>query len=144
MYKKWPNIFIICLLFLALIGIRYFEHLFYDPLQTYFKNAYLYTKLPEINTLKLFLNIFIRYSLNTVISIFIIWFAFNKKNYISFSLYFYIIAFVILLIAFSFALQTKFENYYLFGFYVRRFLIHPIFVLLLLPAFYYQSKKVSA
>ena len=141
MYKSWPNILIIGFLFILLIAIRYFENFFYDPIQTYFQNDYHYNKLPEINTYKLLFHIFLRYTLNSIISIAIIWIAFRRKSYISFSIYFFIIAFIFLIIAFVLALQTRFEHYYLFGYYVRRFLIHPIFVLLLLPAFYYQSKK---
>lgn len=143
MHKKWSNILIIVILFVLLIGIRYFENYFYDPLQTYFHNEYLHNKLPEINTIKLLFHIFLRYLLNSIISITIIWIAFRKKSYISFCIYFYSIAFLVLIIAFALALQTKFEHYYLFGYYVRRFLIHPVFVLLLLPAFYYQSKKLQ-
>lgn len=141
MYKRWSNILIIGFLFLLLVAIRYFEDYFYDPLQTYFEYDYLHNKLPEINSLKLIINISFRYFLNTIISIVIIWVAFRRKSYLIFSMYFFVIAFVILLIAFLFALQTQFENYYLFGFYIRRFLIHPIFIIVLLPAFYYQTKK---
>ncbi len=141
MHKSWPNILIIGFLFILLIAIRYFENYFYDPLQTYFQNDYLHFKLPEINTFKLLFHVFLRYALNSIISVVIIWIAFKRKSYLSFSIYFFIIAFVFLIIGFALALQTRFEHYYLFGFYVRRFLIQPIFVLLLLPAFYYQSKK---
>jgi len=141
MYKKWSNILIAGILFILLVAIRYFENYFYDPLQTYFEYDYLHNKLPEIQTSKLLLHILFRYILNAIISIGIIWVAFRKKSYLIFSFYFYVIAFLILLIAFWLALQTRFENYYLFGFYIRRFLIHPVFILLLLPAFYYQSKK---
>ena len=129
-------------LFVLLTAVRYFEHYFYDPLQTYFDYDYLHTTLPELNTGKLLFHIFLRYTLNAIISIGIIWVAFRKKTYISFSIYFFSLAFFILIIAFWFTLQTRFENYYLFGFYVRRFLIHPVFIIVLLPAFYYQLKKL--
>lgn len=141
MYKKLSNILIVGFLFVLLVAVRYFERYFYDPLQTYFDYDYLHTKLPEIDTAKLFFHIFLRYTLNAIISLGIIWIAFRKKTYLNFSIYFFLVAFFILIIAFWFTLQTRFENYYLFGFYVRRFLIHPIFVIVLLPAFYYQLKK---
>ncbi len=144
MYKKWFNILFVGLLFLLLIGVRYFEELFYDPLQAYFEYDYLHNSLAEFNKGKLFFNIFIRYTINSIISILIIWVAFRKKSYVSFSIYFYSIAFVFLLFTFWLVLLTRFENYYLFGFYIRRFLIHPIFILLLLPAFYYQLKHTKA
>lgn len=141
MYKKLSNILIAGFLFLLLVAVRFFEHYFYDPLQNYFEYDYLHTKLPEINTVKLLFHISLRYLLNAVISLGIIWVAFRNKNYINFSIYFFSVAFLILIIAFWFSIQTQFENYYLFGFYVRRFLIHPVFIIVLLPAFYYQYKK---
>lgn len=132
------------LLFIALIVIRYFESYFYDPLQTYFTHDYLQTKSPDINTLKLLINLFIRFSLNSLISLLIIWIAFKNKSYVKFSTYFFIFAFIVLMISFWLALQTRFEDYYLFGFYIRRLLIHPIFILLLLPAFYYQNRVLKS
>jgi len=134
------KIVIIGLLFMALVLVRFFESYFYDPLQSYFTDDYLHTKLPEINTYKLYLHLFIRYAINSIISLLIIWIAFKNRSYISFSLVFFSVAFIVLILVFGVALHTHFENYYLFGFYIRRFLIQPIFVLLLLPAFYYQDR----
>jgi len=45
------------------------------------------------------------------------------------------------MLAFYILLQTGFNKGYLLAFYIRRFLIHPLFVLVLLPAFYYQQKE---
>lgn len=140
-YKNIVSILLIGGVFLLLIGVRFFESYFYDPLQAYFKLDYLYKSMPEIQTGKLLFHLFLRYTINTVLSLLIIWIAFRKLSFIKFSLYFYGIAFLILMITFWFVLQTNFENSHLFGFYVRRFLIQPIFVLLLLPAFYYQLKN---
>lgn len=142
-YKKIVNLLGIGSVFLLLIAVRFYESVFYDPLQTYFKSDYLHVSMPEIQAGKLLFHLFLRYLINTLLSLLIIWIAFRKKSFLSFSIYFYVIAFVLLLITFSFVLRTEFENSYLFGFYVRRFLIQPIFVLLLLPAFYYQLKNTS-
>ncbi len=143
MNNRIIKIGLIGILFLVLIAIRFYEGYFYDPLQTYFENDYLHASLPEIDNQKLLIHIFLRYALNSLISILIIWIAFFKKSYVQFASLFYFLAFIVLLVAFWITLLSHFENYYLFGFYVRRFLIQPIFVLLLLPAFYYQ-KKMSA
>jgi exosortase F-associated protein len=43
-----------------------------------------------------------------------------------------------LITTFFIILKGELANGYLFAFYVRRFIIHPLFVLLLLPAFYYK------
>jgi exosortase F-associated protein len=139
MTKKFLKITLIIGLFTLLIAIRYFESYFYDPLQSFFKQAYLHQKLPQINTVKLFGNIFMRYTLNSLISIFLIWVVFKNKGFIIFSSIFYLIVFVILIIILYILLQTSSSQYYLPIFYVRRFLIQPVFILLLLPAFYYQQ-----
>jgi exosortase F-associated protein len=139
MFNKWFDIFLIGLLFIVLIAVRYFESYFYDPLIEYFKYEYLHHALPKIEEGKFFINLLLRYMINTIVSILILWITFRKKGIVIFSIYFYLIAFIILSIAFWFILKTRFENYYLIGFYVRRFLIQPLFIMILLPAFYYQK-----
>lgn len=143
--KRLVRIVLIILLFLMLIAVRAFRtKLFYDPFIAYFEHDYLHLPVPEYNSLKLFFNILLRYSINTIISLAIIYLAFEKKGLVNFSIKFYTIAFFVLSITFYILLIIGFENGHLFGFYVRRFLIHPIFVLILLPAFYYQKKLIRS
>ncbi len=121
--------------------IRTFENeLFYDPFLDYFKRTYLYEPFPKYDSVQLYLNLIFRYSLNTVISLAILQVLFHKKAYLKLALAFYSVSLVLLLIAFSLALNfTDFKDYqYLF--YIRRFLIQPLLLLLLIPAFYYQKK----
>ena len=49
------------------------------------------------------------------------------------------VAFVILITVFVILIKNNFESGYLLPFYIRRFIIHPLFLLILLPAFYYQK-----
>ncbi len=138
--NRWFKYILIALLFIALIGVRYFEHLFYDPMEIYFKHAYLTEKIPSLDYPKYLFNVGLRYIINMLISLSIIFLAFWNKKLVSFSFWFYIIAFLVLLTAYLISLNTQFEHHYLFGFYIRRFLTHPIFILILLPAFYYQKR----
>lgn len=139
MDKKY-RILIILLLFFVLTLVRAFQHqLFYDPFIEYFKNDYLYDPMPAFSGSKLLVSLIFRYGINTLISLFIIYIAFENKSFVMFALKFYIIAFVILSITFFVILKGELTHGYLFAFYVRRFLIHPLFVLLLLPAFYYKQ-----
>lgn len=134
------NIKYIVLVFLfgLLFLIRAFEdELFYDPLIMYFQNDYLYTKIPHIDVWKLMLDLAFRYTLNSLITIGIIYLVFDKKKYVKFSGFFLTLAFILLLIVFVLLLREEFKYGYLFPFYIRRFLIHPLFLLILLPAFYY-------
>jgi len=138
--KNWKKILVLSLLVVALVSVRFFENIFYDPLQDFFESDYLNNKLPAYNQTKLLLHLFFRYLLNAIISIGIIWFAFRNKAYVRFSLVLYSIAFVALLIAFVLLSQNANSDSYINLFYARRFIIQPLFVLLLVPAFYYQEK----
>jgi len=128
------------LLLLVLVAIRGFEDdLFYDPYLTFFENDYLYMDNPRREVAKLVFYTSLRYLLNTLASLGILYFVFNDKVMIKFSTLLYIIAYVLLLIPFLyFVINPRQEDYYLF-FNVRRFLIQPIGLILLLPAFYYYK-----
>mgnify|MGYP001134590786 CR=1 FL=1 len=139
MDKKLRKILIV-LLFFVLILVRAFEQqLFYDPFIEYFKNDYLYDPIPIFSGSKLLVSLIFRYGMNTIISLVIIYVAFQSRSFVMFSIKFYMIAFVVLSITIFIILKGELANGYLFAFYIRRFLIHPLFVLLLLPAFYYKQ-----
>ncbi len=138
--KRKFQILLIVLLFTLLIAVRVFvQPYFYDPLIEYFKNDYLHTEIPNLDFSKFFLNVFYRYTLNTIISLVIIYLFFNNLKIVFFSIKFYIIAFVIFSLSLFVFLKLDFD--YKLVFYTRRFLIQPLFVFLLLPAFYYQQLK---
>lgn len=128
-------------LIIALIAVRAFlEPLFYDPLNVYFKSDYLNLDFPELVYLKYFTHTSIRFATNTFLSIGIIYLLFQNKSTFNFTLKLYA-AIYIILISFLFEeLMFNLSNGYLFLFYVRRLLIHPIILLILLPAFYYQQQ----
>ncbi|WP_296386075.1 exosortase F system-associated protein [Winogradskyella sp.] len=127
-------------LFLGLVLIRAFEGvLFYDPYLTFFENDYLYIDNPRREVAKLVLFTSLRFLLNTLLSLGILFVIFKDKSIIKFSSIVFGLAYVLLLIPFLyFVINPKQEDYYLF-FNVRRFLIQPIGLILLLPAFYYYK-----
>ena len=138
------RILIILVLFFALVLVRAFQNeLFYDPFIEYFRNGYLYDTIPVFSGSKLLLHLIFRYGLNTFISLLIIYVAFQNKGFLIFSIKFYLFAFILLGITFFIILKGELADGYLFAFYVRRFLIHPLFVLILLPAFYYKQLTVK-
>lgn len=141
--KKLINIIAIGFLCLLLLLIRAYENeLFYDPLLQFFKGDYKRLPLPEMDMLKLQLNIAFRFILNTSISLGILWFAFKDNEVVKLSTILYLILFVALLAAFNFIVYTsEGSTEHLTLFYVRRFLIQPIFLLILLPAFYFQKQN---
>ena len=133
---------LLIVLFGILVLIRVFENeLFYDPYLTFFQNDYLYIDSPRREVLKLTAFTSLRYWLNTVISLGILYVVFKDKSMIKFSTLIYLFSFVVLILIYLyFVVNPKQEHYYLF-FNMRRFLIQPIILLVLLPAFYYYKIK---
>ena len=130
----------IAFLFFLLILVRAFStKMFYDPMSSYFEDEYLYISPEGVVYWKLFLNMFIRFFINTGISIGIIWLVFKRIEFVKFSAVFYGVAFIILSTIFYFLLKDDFSSGHLFPFYIRRFIIHPLILLVLLPALYYQT-----
>ena len=129
-------------LFGLLVLVRVFENeLFYDPYLLFFQNDYLYMDFPRREILKLTLFTSLRYIINSLISLGIIYLFFKDKSIVKFSGIVYSVAYTILILIFLyFVINPRQEDYYLF-FNFRRFLIQPILLLLLLPAFYYYKMK---
>lgn len=129
-------------LFGLLVLIRVFEQdLFYDPYLLFFRSDYLQMDFPNREIFKLTLYTTLRFVLNTIISLGIIYLLFKDKSMVKFSIVVYIVAYFILLVFFLyFVIHPRQEDYYLF-FNFRRFLIQPIFLILLIPAFYYYNFK---
>jgi len=133
--------FVVFLCFLGFAFIRFREsELFYDPLILFFKSNYQSTPLPDMNMGKLYLHLFFRYLINTALSLTVLWFIFKERGMIAFASLFYGLVCVILLLVLSILLKTQEIGAYLPIFYVRRFLIQPILLFMLLPAFYYYRK----
>ncbi len=139
MHKTVTYSFVL-ILFVLLVVIRLFEDvLFYDPYLVFFKNDYLYIDSPRREILKLIGFTGLRYVLNTIISLGVLYLIFKDKDIVKLSTIIYIITFVILIaIYLYFVINPKQEDYYLF-FSIRRFLIHPVLLIILLPAFYYHK-----
>jgi len=128
-------------LILLLVGIRVYENqLFYDPFLDYFKNEYAHAPFPSINIFKLFFSLGMRFYLNSVISLFLLYVLFKDKQIVKFSMLLYMVLGSVLMISFIFTLHFFGEESKMTLFYIRRFLIQPIFILLFIPAFYYQKQ----
>ena len=129
----------VTVLILLLVAIRGFENeLFYDPFLNFFKGAYTSKAIPEVLEWKLYLSLFIRYFLNTILSLFVIHSLFKNKEFFNVALFLYVIFFIILLLLLIGTIHFFSEKLMLL-FYIRRFLIQPIFLLLFIPGFYFQQ-----
>jgi exosortase F-associated protein len=132
----------VILLVLLLACVRLFEkQLFYDPFLDFFKGEFQNALLPKYESLPLFLGIAFRYFLNTVISLVVIYVVFKDVQLTKFASVLYLLFFIILIAVFFGILNFSETPDYMLLFYVRRFLIQPLFLVLFLPAFYYQKKN---
>ena len=131
---------LIALLILLLFLVRAAaQRYFYDPLILFFKQDHL-NAVPGIpNQGRFYLFLAIRYWINAAISIGIIHLLFPRFASIKFLIKIFIGAFLLLGLGFIILLQTSTSGNYRALFYVRRFLIHPVLLLLLIPAFYHRK-----
>ena len=135
------KVFVLLLLVLVLASIRIFEEsLFYDPYLDYFKTDFTNFPMPVVDKLSLFLSLVFRYSLNSIVSIAFIQIAFNDINFTKFTSVLYGILFVILIIVFYVVLAFFADESKMELFYIRRFLIQPLFLLLFIPGYLIQKR----
>lgn len=135
------KIFISILVIFSFGVIRAFEdQLFYDPFLMYFKNDFKNLPLPEVDVFKLFFGLLLRYFLNSILSIVLIYVLFENREILKFTGVLYVF-FLVLLFGMFFVILEYFPEGNWLLFYVRRFIIQPIFVLLFIPAFYYQLQN---
>lgn len=136
------NTIMVVIIIVGLMGaVRYFENiLFYDPFLNYFKSDYLDLPLPGFNSLELTLSFFSRYFINSLLSLTLLFVVFRDTDQIHFSAFLFLLLFFILLGGF-FLVVYYFEEDKMVLFYIRRFIIQPVFILLFLPGFYFLSKR---
>lgn len=141
LFKDPKTIVLIIGSVIVLAFVRNYETvLFYDPFLNYFKRDYLDLPFPDFNGIQLFWNILLRYFINAFFSIVILYAFFKDKSLLKFVSILYLLFFVVLICAFFFVILVLDENYNFLLFYVRRFLIQPLFLILFIPAFYFQKK----
>ena len=134
------KVVLVIALVLLLALVRAFENaLFYDPFSDYFKNDYLNLPFPEFDGVALFFGMTFRYFLNALISLAIIYVMFKDVKLTQFTGILYVIFFIILVSIFFILISFSDQHHNFLLFYVRRFLIQPLFLLLFVPAFYYQK-----
>jgi exosortase F-associated protein len=140
--QRLVSAFVILLLIAGLIAVRAFEDvLFLDPLKAYFHVDFQLRDIPDVNLLKQIAITSLRFLINTILSLCILWFLYKKASYIKASLWVYLFAFVLLTVAFGFLLEANSDLGKMGLFYVRRFLIHPLLLFVLVAGFYFLKQK---
>lgn len=136
------RILLLFVLLVLLVLVRVFENqLFYDPFTDYFKAEFSNVPYPKYNSLLLYLNWILRYSINVILSLLVLYVIFQEKAIVQFSAALLLVFLAILLLLSIVFLNFFGEDQKMTFFYIRRFVIHPIFLLLFIPAFFYQKKN---
>ncbi len=134
------SVFLVILGISGLVSVRIFEEqLFYDPFLHYFHEANKGAQFPQFEWGTLIWNYLFRFFLNLIISAAIIYFIFKNKEWTLQAMVLMMLVFVITFSLYLYCIHTKFEIGYLFSFYMRRFVIQPLILLLIIPLFYYRK-----
>lgn len=130
------------LLLLLIVAVRYFETVaFPEPLHDYFHGGFQAVPIPSGSYVIILAVTALRYLVNTILSIGIIWFVFKKAAFVKAALWVYLFAFLLLFSAMAFCLINGSDDLKMVLFYVRRFLIHPLLLFILIAGFYYLRDK---
>lgn len=125
----------------GLIGVRILEDkIFYDPFLSYFHEANKNLASPSFEWGKLITGYLFRFILNLLFSCLIIHFWFKNKEWTIQGAILITIVFTITFPIYLYCIYTQFEMGYLFSFYMRRFVIQPLILLLIIPMFYYRKQ----
>ena len=128
----------------GLIAVRSLENiLFYDPFLAFFKSANTNASFPDFQWTPLILNYFLRFALNVILSLLIVQSLFQNKKWTIQALVLILIIFAITFALYLFCIYSKFEIGYLFSFYMRRFVIQPLILLVIIPLFYYRKIQLE-
>lgn len=140
--NKLSRILVLLLSLAGVLFIRFYEqHLFYDPLIEFFRyEQHQQSALPDLDMGSYIWNMAYRFLLNGIFSLLAIWALFGKKEYIKLSVILFGALLLVLLLVLYLILTTSQSGSYMGLFYVRRFLMQPLFALLLIPAFYFHKK----
>ena len=135
------SVFVVCTALVCFVFIRHFQYnLFYDPLLLFYKQNFQNQPLPNLNITKYIASISFRFVLNSALSFAVIFAVFRDVKMLKISMLLYVVLFLVLTLALVIIIKLYSPSYAMLLFYVRRFLMQPILLILVLPAFYYHKK----
>ncbi len=124
----------------GLIGVRVFENqLFYDPFLPYFKQSGENLAFPIFSWGALIGSYLFRFFLNFLCSLLVVHFIFLNKQWTIQAGILMLIVFGIVFPIYLLCIGNHFEIGEMFVFYIRRFVIQPMTLLLIIPLFYYRK-----
>ena len=114
--------------------------MFYDPFLGYFHEANKNIPFPGFVWGKLIAGYLFRFILNLGFSCLIIQCLFRNRQWTVQAALLITIIFAITFPIYLYCIYDRFDIGYLFSFYMRRFVIQPLALLLIVPMFYYRKQ----
>ena len=140
--KNFKSLLIVIISVGGFAFLRLFqEKIFYDPFITFFKSDYHEQPYPDLQVSKFYLNIILRYIVNSLLSLLVIFAIFKTAEILKFISILYVFFGIILMLFLIWELHFSSDKSTFFLFYTRRFLIQPLFLLLFIPALFFQRKS---
>ena len=137
---KW---LLVALCIIGLVGVRVLENkIFYDPFLDYFANIG-NPAFPQFEWTRLIGSHLFRFLLNLIFSLGIVHFLFLNKKWTFQAMVLITLSFIIFFPIYLYSVYTEFSFGSLFSFYIRRFVIQPLPVLLIVPLFYYRKNLIK-
>ena len=141
---KILNILLVVAGLCGLVSVRIFEDtLFYDPFLNYFHEANQNIDVPAFEWGRLIGGHLFRFALNLLFSCMIIYGLLKSKEWTIQGAVMMIIVFAIAFPIYLYCINDHFSIGYLFSFYMRRFVIQPLIILLIVPMFYYRRQMMG-
>ncbi|MBD3907329.1 exosortase F system-associated protein [Chryseobacterium sp. Ch-15] len=140
---KILNWFLVIVGVCGLFSVRILEdQIFYDPFLNFFHEGNKNISFPEFEWGKLIIGHIFRFVLNLFFSCVIIHFLFKNKEWTVQGAVLISIIFIITFPIYLYCISDRFDIGYLFSFYMRRFVIQPLILLLIVPLFYYRKQMI--
>jgi exosortase F-associated protein len=135
------RVFGMVLCFLLFAIYRHYEGFFYDPIVGFFSSSNSSLGNLSFDFSFYTLSLISRYLINTGLTILTIHLWFRSKKYTTYTLDALLVVGVLVIPMFLIQVYFDFPFGKMFAFYLRRIIVYPIVLLLLLAVFYFDSQK---
>lgn len=140
-FFSFKSFLLILFAIVAFALLRFFqENIFYDPFISFFKSNYQNESYPSLVISKFYFSTIFRYIINSFLSLLVIHTIFKNRDILKFISVLYLFFGIILVFLLIWELHFSTTKSPFLLFYIRRFLIQPLFLLLFIPALFFQSK----
>lgn len=99
-------------------------------------------KVPDFNAGKFFVSKYIRFLINDTMALGILYALFFEKKYMNFAFAVFLIEALIMMPTYIFGVIWFWDELKWFLSHLHRLVVNPFFMMLLIPAFYYQKNLV--